>query len=104
MGAVLIEEMVYRRYNRWSDLSRLIGYCFLEPLLYRPINTIWRLGGLWDYVGKRNSWQLLQRNGFSSRQSAAPEGVAATAKRRDRSAEPPGAAIPADQVQRSMMG
>ena len=102
MGAVLIEEMVYRRYNRWSDLFRLIGYCFLEPLLYRPINTIWRLAGLRDFFQRRNSWQLLQRTGFSSRQSESCEGVAAAAKRRDRRAEPSGAAGPSDHARPSL--
>jgi cellulose synthase/poly-beta-1,6-N-acetylglucosamine synthase-like glycosyltransferase len=103
MGSVLVEEMVYRRYNRWSDLFRLIAYCFVEPVLYRPINTIWRLRGLWDFIGGRNSWQLLQRTGFASGQPTATEGTAATATRPDRSAEQPGAACPADHVRPSMM-
>ena len=65
LSAVLIEEMVYHRYNRLGDLARLVGYCFLEPLFYRPLNTIWRLRGLWHYVRKRNSWELLPRTGFT---------------------------------------
>jgi hypothetical protein len=65
VGAILIEEMVYHRYNQWSDLVRLVGYCFLEPVFYRPLNTVWRVQGLWKFVRKRNSWQLLPRSGFT---------------------------------------
>jgi cellulose synthase/poly-beta-1,6-N-acetylglucosamine synthase-like glycosyltransferase len=70
VGAVLIEEMVYRRYNEWSDLLRLIGYCFLEPLFYRPFNTVWRIKGLWHFLRKKNSWQLLPRSGFAKAKAA----------------------------------
>lgn len=65
IGAVLLEEMVYRRYERWSDLLKLIGYCLLEPLFYRPLNTVWRIRGLWHYLTGQNSWQLLPRTGLS---------------------------------------
>jgi cellulose synthase/poly-beta-1,6-N-acetylglucosamine synthase-like glycosyltransferase len=68
--AVLIEEMVYHRYNRWADLSRLVGYCFLEPLFYRPLNTIWRIHGIYQYCRKQNAWVLLPRNGFAARPGA----------------------------------
>jgi cellulose synthase/poly-beta-1,6-N-acetylglucosamine synthase-like glycosyltransferase len=64
LGAVLIEEMVYHRYESWRDLFRLIGLCFFEPLFYRPINTIWRLQGLWHFLIGRNAWQLVERTGF----------------------------------------
>jgi cellulose synthase/poly-beta-1,6-N-acetylglucosamine synthase-like glycosyltransferase len=65
VGAVVIEEMVYRRYERWSELLRLVGYCFLEPLFYRPLNTMWRIRGLWYYATGQNAWQLLPRTGLS---------------------------------------
>ena len=66
VAAVVQEELVYHRYSAWADLLRLIGYCFLEPLFYRPLNTVWRLRGLWHYVRKKNSWQLLPRSGFAA--------------------------------------
>jgi len=64
VGSVLLEEMVYHRYNDWGDLCRLVGFCFVEPLYYRPLNTIWRVQGLWHFVTGRNSWQLIHRAGF----------------------------------------
>jgi cellulose synthase/poly-beta-1,6-N-acetylglucosamine synthase-like glycosyltransferase len=67
VGSVVLEEMVYHRYNDWGDLLRLIGLCFLEPVYYRPLNTIWRLQGLWHFATGRNSWQLIQRTGFQTK-------------------------------------
>jgi cellulose synthase/poly-beta-1,6-N-acetylglucosamine synthase-like glycosyltransferase len=71
LGSILIEEMVYHRYNRWSDLTRLIGLCFVENLGYRPLNTIWRLKGLWQFLRGQNSWQLINRVGFQTQKGAA---------------------------------
>ena len=34
IGSVLIEEMTYRRYNDWRDLSSLVCFCFLEHSPY----------------------------------------------------------------------
>jgi hypothetical protein len=76
VGSVLLEEMVYHRYNDWGDLCRLVGVCFLEPVYYRPLNTIWRVQGLWHFVTGRNSWQLIHREGFcqdsATKQRSAP--------------------------------
>ena len=66
MGSVLLEELVYQRYNDWGDLMRLVGLCFLEPLGYRLLNTLWRMKGLWHFFNGRNSWQLIDRVGFNS--------------------------------------
>ena len=33
IGSVLLEEITYRRYSRWQDVARLIGYCFLARTL-----------------------------------------------------------------------
>ncbi len=35
IGAVLLEEMTYRRYNDWRELARLLVYCLLEHFPYR---------------------------------------------------------------------
>lgn len=50
IGSVLIEEMTYRRYNDWRDLSRLICICFLEHFPYHQLHTLWRLRGIWEYL------------------------------------------------------
>ena len=72
MGAVLMEEMAYHRYENWRDLMRLTGLCFLECSFYRPLTTIWRRRGLWQFVRGRNTWQTIDRVGFE----AEPKGAA----------------------------
>jgi cellulose synthase/poly-beta-1,6-N-acetylglucosamine synthase-like glycosyltransferase len=107
LGSVLLEEMVYHRYNDWSDLLRLVGFCFLEPFWYRPLNTIWRLQGLWHFLAGRNSWQLIQRTGFSTPGCAIPapkerkreakefsEAAATIPPAKTRPAHPPNCAAP----------
>jgi hypothetical protein len=34
VGAVRLEQMTYRRYNRCSNVARLILFCFVELFLF----------------------------------------------------------------------
>lgn len=67
MGAVLIEEITYRRYNHIGDVARLIGFAILEHLGYRQLTQIWRLEGMWDYWRGRRAWESVRRVGFATR-------------------------------------
>ncbi len=66
LGAVLQEELTYKRYNDWRDVARLISYCFLEHFPYRQFHMVWRLQGLWQYMRGDVSWKPLQRKGLQS--------------------------------------
>ena len=66
MGSVLLEEITYKRYNDWKDVSRLVSYCFLEHFPYRQLHMIWRLQGLWQYLRGDNDWRPLTRKGLES--------------------------------------
>ncbi|HVA72013.1 MAG TPA: glycosyltransferase family 2 protein [Candidatus Limnocylindrales bacterium] len=66
VGAVLQEEITYRRYNDWRDVARLILYCFLEQCPYRQMHLIWRLKGMWQYARGDVVWRPMQRNGLES--------------------------------------
>jgi hypothetical protein len=65
IGAVLLEEMTYRRYNDWRDLARLIGGCFLEHFPYRPLHTLWRIRGIWEYLRGDFEWHRSERTGLT---------------------------------------
>jgi len=58
--------MTYHRYNDPKDLLKLIAVSFLEIMPYRPLNSLWRLRGMWDYLRGRNDWQMIDRVGFGS--------------------------------------
>jgi cellulose synthase/poly-beta-1,6-N-acetylglucosamine synthase-like glycosyltransferase len=66
IGAVLQEEVTYKRYNDWQDVARLVSYCFLEHFPYRQLHMIWRLQGLWQYLRGDLSWKPLKRKGLES--------------------------------------
>jgi cellulose synthase/poly-beta-1,6-N-acetylglucosamine synthase-like glycosyltransferase len=66
VGAVLQEEVTYKRYNDWQDVVRLVTYCFAEHFPYRQLHMIWRLQGLWQYFRGDVSWKPLKRQGLES--------------------------------------
>jgi len=66
IGAVLQEELTYKRYNDWGDVARLVTYCFLEHFPYRQLHMIWRLQGIWQYLRGDVAWRPLARKGFQS--------------------------------------
>lgn len=57
IGSVVQEEVTYRRYNKWTDVGRLLLYCFVEHFPYRQINMVWRLQGMWQYLRGRVTWE-----------------------------------------------
>ncbi|MGC1107368.1 MAG: glycosyltransferase [Candidatus Acidiferrales bacterium] len=69
VGAVLQEEVTYRRYNNWRDVARLICFCFLEQFPYRQLHLIWRLQGMWQYARGDVVWRPMERVGL---EAAAP--------------------------------
>jgi cellulose synthase/poly-beta-1,6-N-acetylglucosamine synthase-like glycosyltransferase len=64
VGGVLLEEITYRRYGNWRDVSRLLMYCFLEHFPYRQMNLVWRLQGMWRYLRRKGSWGEMKRTGI----------------------------------------
>jgi cellulose synthase/poly-beta-1,6-N-acetylglucosamine synthase-like glycosyltransferase len=66
IGAVLQEELTYKRYNDWQDVFRLLSYCFLEHFPYRQMHMIWRLQGTWQYLRGDLEWKPLKRKGMQS--------------------------------------
>lgn len=69
IGAVLQEEITYRRYNDWRDMLRLLCFCFLEHFPYRQLQMWWRLKGMWQYLRGDVGWGRMQRVGFRPQQT-----------------------------------
>ncbi len=64
IGAVMLEEITYRRYNDWREVAKLILTCFLEHCPYRQMHLYWRLQGLWQYMRGDLAWGKMKRVGF----------------------------------------
>lgn len=66
IGAVLLEEISYRRYHRWSDLLLLLWWSVVEGIGYRQLTVVWRLRGLWRYLRGSTDWGTMSRAGFGT--------------------------------------
>jgi cellulose synthase/poly-beta-1,6-N-acetylglucosamine synthase-like glycosyltransferase len=62
IGAVLLEEMTYRRYSDWREVGRLLFFCLFEHFPYRQLTMIWRLQGLWQYLRGDLAWGEIKRS------------------------------------------
>ena len=69
IGAVLLEEMTYRRYSDWREVARLLLYCLLEHFPYRQMTMIWRLQGVWQYLRGDLHWREMRRVGVGAGQA-----------------------------------
>ncbi|HTR20432.1 MAG TPA: glycosyltransferase [Gemmatimonadales bacterium] len=63
--AVLLEEIGFRRYDRWSDLLRLLLYATLENFGYRQRTVWWRLRSFWSALRRGRRWGEMVRKGFA---------------------------------------
>jgi cellulose synthase/poly-beta-1,6-N-acetylglucosamine synthase-like glycosyltransferase len=65
VGAILLEEVSYRRYARLVDLLTLCAYACVENLGYRQLTAWWRVQGTLDYFRKKHTWGTMTRKGFA---------------------------------------
>lgn len=65
IGSVVLEEVTYRRYGRWTEVARLLLYCFAEHLPYRQMYMVWRLQGMWQYMRGNVKWEAAERTHFA---------------------------------------
>jgi cellulose synthase/poly-beta-1,6-N-acetylglucosamine synthase-like glycosyltransferase len=57
VGAVLLEELTYRRYPGFGDLSKLLAFAVLENIGYRQIVLYYRFQGLMRFLTGFRSWE-----------------------------------------------
>jgi cellulose synthase/poly-beta-1,6-N-acetylglucosamine synthase-like glycosyltransferase len=65
VGAVLLEEVTFRRYRRARDLLGLIAFGIIENFGYRQLTTWWRLRGWFDFLRNKGGWEPMPRKGFA---------------------------------------
>ena len=66
VGAVLLEELSFRRYPNPRDLAVLLSFGVLENFGYRQITAWWRVKAFWDYFRGKKQWGTMQRKGFGA--------------------------------------
>ena len=57
MGAVMIEDLTYRRYPRYRDLMILIFYAMVENIGYRQVILFYRFQGMVRFLRGFREWE-----------------------------------------------
>jgi hypothetical protein len=70
VAAVLLEELAFRRYPSWLDLTKLIVFGILENFGYRQLMSVYKLAAFWDVVRRRKAWGRMERTGFKDTTAA----------------------------------
>jgi cellulose synthase/poly-beta-1,6-N-acetylglucosamine synthase-like glycosyltransferase len=70
VGAVLLEEMTYRRYPRARDLLVLLAYGMLENMGYRQLILLFRVQGTLKFLVGSHRWEKVMHQGESLSPSA----------------------------------
>jgi cellulose synthase/poly-beta-1,6-N-acetylglucosamine synthase-like glycosyltransferase len=65
LAALLLEDLAFRRFERWSELFRLLAYCVAENFGYRQLMTGYRVRGFFAYLRGHKAWGEIRRVGFS---------------------------------------
>ena len=66
ISAIALEELIFRRYARFTDLLQLFGLGVLEAFGYRQLNTWWRIRGTISFFRGINTWGNMERRGFGT--------------------------------------
>ena len=66
-GAVLLEEISFRRHLKTTEFLKMIAAGFAENLGYRQLNLWWRASGCVDYFRGKTAWGRMERKGFGQR-------------------------------------
>jgi cellulose synthase/poly-beta-1,6-N-acetylglucosamine synthase-like glycosyltransferase len=75
IAAILLEEISFRRYPGWVDLTKLVAYSVLENFGYRQILSAMKVKAFWDTVRRRRAWGQMQRRGFQQEKGPAGPGA-----------------------------
>jgi len=72
IAAILLEEISFRRYPGWIDLTKLVAYSVLENFGYRQILSAMKVKAFWDTIRRRRAWGQMQRKGFQGTATETP--------------------------------
>ncbi len=74
-GAILLEELTYRRYPSLRDLFVLLIYGVLENFGYRQMNSLWRTEALLRTLLSRRGWEHVHKEGFNTHKRTGESGA-----------------------------
>jgi hypothetical protein len=66
VGAVLLEELTYRRYPSLRDLITLLWYAVLENIGYRQLVLLFRVQGVFRFLTGFRKWERVVHVGAAT--------------------------------------
>ncbi|HZT68754.1 MAG TPA: glycosyltransferase [Terriglobia bacterium] len=66
IGAVLLEELTYRRYPEYRDLAKLLWFAFIENIGYRQLVLYYRLEGVVRFLTGSRHWEKVTHVGITN--------------------------------------
>ncbi|MEO9871255.1 glycosyltransferase family 2 protein [Ekhidna sp.] len=70
---IYAEEISFHKYNKISDLLKLLVTALIEPIIYHPRVTYWSIKGNIDEIKGVKSWGEMKRDGFEDSSKLAEE-------------------------------
>lgn len=67
--AVLLDDLAFRRYSSLRQLLMLVSAAIVEAVALRPLTTLWRARGWWNYCRGVTSWGKMERKGLTAASS-----------------------------------
>ncbi len=64
VSAVLLEEISFRRYPSWMDLTKLIVFAILENFGQRQMLSLFKIEAFWQVFRKQRGWGRMEHSGF----------------------------------------
>ena len=65
-STLVLDEVVYHRYESLKDRMLLVLWMMLENFGYRQLTVLWRLRGLFKFMRGRGDWGVMHRRGLSA--------------------------------------
>ena len=69
---VVLEEITFLRYRRFTDRLLLLVWILFENFGYRQLTVLWRLRGMLNWVRRNKKWGAMERRGFAPTEPADP--------------------------------
>jgi len=76
VAAILLEEISFRRYPGWIDLTKLLVFGILENFGYRQLLAFFKVKAFWDILLRRRTWGRMERAGFRTAERPLRAGAA----------------------------
>lgn len=64
--AISLEEISFKRYPKFADLTQLFWLSVLESFGYRQLNAWWRIHGVYTFLRGKKEWGKMERKGFGT--------------------------------------